>query len=85
MSKRACDRCASTKRVLRTARAKIAVLERTVVELQAECAELHEQLAEALKEAELQRADLLRYEKAYESARPNHPERTPRAAPARVR
>ena len=78
MSKRACDRCASTKRVLRTARAKIAVLERTVVELQAECAELHEQLAEALKEAELQRADLLRYEKAYESARPNHPERVPR-------
>jgi transposase len=49
-----------------------------VRELEEENAALRVQLAEALKLVELQRADLDRFKKAYEAARPNHPERAPR-------
>jgi hypothetical protein len=55
-----------------------AAREQQFVELQAECARLHIELAETIKLAELQRADLERFKKAYETVRPNHPERVAR-------
>jgi transposase len=49
-----------------------------VTRLQADCTRLAAELAEAIKLTDLQQADLDRYKKAYEAARPNHPERAPR-------
>ena len=48
-----------------------------IVELEAEVFALGDELAEALKLVELQKADLDRYEKAIQDARPNQPECTP--------
>lgn len=48
-----------------------------IVELEAEVFALGDELAEALKVVDLQKADLDRYEKAIQDARPNQPERTP--------
>ena len=47
-------------------------------EVAAENVALRAQLAETVKLAELQRADIERFKKAYEAAQPNHPERVPR-------
>lgn len=48
-----------------------------VRELEEQVQALHVQLAEMAKLSELQKADLDRFKKAYEAARPNHPERAP--------
>jgi hypothetical protein len=58
-------------------RAELEVERARKAELLAENARLHSELAEALRLAELQQADLERYRKAYEDVRPNHPERVP--------
>lgn len=60
-----------------TLRAELEVERARTAELLAENARLHSELAEALRLAELQQADLERYRKAYEDVRPNHPERVP--------
>jgi len=52
-------------------------LEQQVARLEAECTELHAQLAETARLCELQQADLDRYKKAFDASRPNHPERAP--------
>jgi hypothetical protein len=71
LSTTACSRCEELERALDLERARNA-------ELDAECSTLRAQLAEAMKLSELQRADLERYKKAYETVRPNHPERVAR-------
>jgi len=65
-----CASCETLRRELDLALARVA-------ELETECAALREQLHEAVKLSELQRADLERFKQVYESARPNHPERVP--------
>jgi transposase len=65
-----CRQCESKQAELDAARARI-------VELEAETNALRAQLHEVAKLAELQAADLERYRKAYESVRPNCPERVP--------
>jgi transposase len=67
----ACEQCEAKRAELAAAHAQIACLRQQVAELQAE-------LAETIKLTELQQADLERYKLAYESSRPNHPERAPR-------
>jgi len=49
-----------------------------VHQLEAQVETLRVQLAEVTKVCELQKADLDRYRKAFDAARPNHPERAPR-------
>lgn len=58
-------------------RARSAAFEQRIAELKGERAQLQSELAEALKLSELQQADIDRYRQAYESIRPNHPERVP--------
>ena len=58
-------------------RAEADSLRTRIVELEAEVFALGDELAEALKVVDLQKADLDRYEKAIQDARPNQPERTP--------
>ncbi len=58
-------------------RVRSATLEQRVAELEGELAQLQAELAETLKLSELQQADIERYRQAYESIRPNHPERVP--------
>jgi hypothetical protein len=67
----ACGRCTELDRALELERARNAELEAGLTAARA-------QLAETVKLAELQRADLERFKKAYEASRPNHPERAPR-------
>lgn len=62
-----CKRCTELRRALDEARASIAMLESELADAR-----------EALKLSELQRADLERYRQAYESSRPNQPERAPK-------
>lgn len=67
---RSCTRC-------ETLRVELEVAASRIAELESECGSLREQLAEALKLADLQQADIERYRKQYEDVRPNHPERVP--------
>ena len=78
MSETACDDCDTLRAALRQEQASRAAVEQQFAELQVECARLRLELAETTKLAELQRADLERFKKAYEAAQPNHPERVPR-------
>src|SRR5262249_2628299 len=71
LSTTACARCEDLDRALKLERGRNA-------ELEAERATLRVRLAEALKLVQVQRADLERFKKAYEAARPNHPERVAR-------
>jgi hypothetical protein len=73
-----CVGCEQNLAELEQARASIVQLEQRVIELDAECMQLRTQLHEAAKLIKLQEADLERYKKAYETCRPNHPERVPR-------
>ncbi|MFC1642341.1 IS66 family transposase [Myxococcota bacterium] len=73
-----CVGCEQNLAELEQARANIVQLEQRVIELDAECMQLRTQLHEAAKLIKLQEADLERYKKAYETCRPNHPERVPR-------
>lgn len=61
----------------RDTRAQLEAAQMRTVQLQAEVVALEGELAEAMKLIELQKADLDRYEKAIQDARPNQPERTP--------
>lgn len=78
MAKVACSNCSSLRRALRAAREKSATLAETLREVEAEREQLRRQLAEATKMMELQAADIERFRHAYQSVRPNHPERVPR-------
>lgn len=60
----------------RDTRAELEAVQMRTVQLQAEIVALEGELAEALKLIELQKADLDRYEKAIQDARPHCPERT---------
>jgi transposase len=77
VSETGCDCCDTLRAALEQEQARRASLKQQLAELQVECARLHTELAETSKLAELQRADLERYQRAYEAARPNHPERVP--------
>ena len=72
-----CDRCNALLGALEVERTRSATLEQRNAALTAENAQLHAELAEAVKLAALQQDDLERYRKAYEDVRPNHPERVP--------
>ncbi len=73
-----CERCDASSIQLAAARARIEELEVTVAALRAECGALRAQLAETMKENELQKADLERLRKAAQESAPNHPERAAR-------
>jgi transposase len=72
----ACEQCEAMSKGLELARSRNVILEEQVAQLESERTSLRAQLAEALKLCQLQKADLDRYDKAYQ-ARPNHPERAP--------
>ncbi|MCC7073945.1 MAG: IS66 family transposase [Deltaproteobacteria bacterium] len=72
-----CDNCDALREELEAERTRSATLEQSNAALTAENAQLHAELAEAVKLAALQQDDLERYRKAYEDVRPNHPERVP--------
>jgi transposase len=77
VSETRCDRCDTLRAALEQEQASRLLVQQQLVALQAECGRLRTELAETMKLAELQRADLQRYQQAYEAVRPNHPERVP--------